>query len=758
MNKKIVIICTILAILLVMAIGFVCYKLFLHSEPKVVVNDSRIDVIQAVPSDAILLYDFNSLSDVKAVLNPATSNIAKFFAKDGSFAKFISFIPSEFEDAGALFSVHYSSKNRVSPLFVLSLSKIKEKENLIKLLTTECDGVSQKNYNGIIIYRSISPLISFSVYGNYLLVSTSDIILESSLRHLENKTSMLDNSSFVAISKNISGNSSIYLNHTNLGKLFSGIVTRPYLDYAGFASDFASWTIFDVSMSSTELVFNGKIFNNKSDANFSSVFLKQKNRVSDVYDYLPFNTNYVVSIPISDINGYLSSYKSYIESNKKINNYNYTNAIADKSSTTGIKTFEWVSSMGVKEIAFASIVKDNNKNENIVLIKASDVTAMKNFDGEVCKYLFPGYISAVFGDFFTPSFEESYCIVSDWIVIGSTKVIKYLSSKYSNEKLFTLSDYILQTPISKTIGESAAMSVVINLSACTDSVSAIFKEKYSTVFTEGLKSNNCQFITAKLINDGGQLKFDISLLLDNLAELPTHRGDNNQVGENIVDNTPLVVPKGPFEVKNFIDGSTNYLEQLPNHKLRLLYSNKKGVWTIPFSEPLCGFVSQIDYMKNGKLQMVFAAGSKIYLMDRLGRFVKPYPVDLKRDIALGPKIFDFENDKNYSMMILHRDNKIGMYDISGKKKKGWSEISINEKIKTFPELLEVKGNIYWILRTSSQTLIFNNNGTAIAEFTKKRRLKSDTEIEIKSSNEVIVTTIEDKKMLLNLETGVFSKL
>ena len=75
-----------------------------------------------------------------------------------------------------------------------------------------------------------------------------------------------------------------------------------------------------------------------------------------------------------------------------------------------------------------------------------------------------------------------------------------------------------------------------------------------------------------------------------------------------------------------------------------------------------------------------------------------------------------------------------------------------------PELLEVGGERYWVVRTGYQTVICNSAGAPVADFTKKRKLISDTKVEKRSGKEVVVTTVEGKDMVLNLQTGVMKKL
>ena len=109
-------------------------------------------------------------------------------------------------------------------------------------------------------------------------------------------------------------------------------------------------------------------------------------------------------------------------------------------------------------------------------------------------------------------------------------------------------------------------------------------------------------------------------------------------------DTTVTVPAGPFEVKNSGTGKMNRFYQ-NSHMALCLSEEGKDLWGVPFKEKLCGTAHNVDYYANGKLQILFGAGSKLYLIDRLGRYVTGFPVDLKKDILLGPDVYDFNGTK-----------------------------------------------------------------------------------------------------------------
>lgn len=741
MNKKIVIICSVLAVLLLGVIGVTFYKLYFSPKgDSEQVVDNRSDALSAVPADAIFVYDFATLGD-------APFGVEKDY--DGEFMKMFKLCQESLPKCGAAVSLHYSAKNTVSLLLVVSLEESKNKEIAQEFLDDSCSGVINKKYGNTIISKAVIPEVSYAFYNNFLVASTSHVVVESSIRHLESRSSVTDNELYSKMEKMVSGSKILYINHQNLGKLFSGIVNYDYLKFANFFSSFYTWSGYSIDISENLAVAEGQGINVKDEGNFSNVFSRQKAKVSTVYEILPHNTDYVITTPISDPEGYIDSYVSYLEAVKKINDYNYLNTIVSKKD--GVKRIsprEWFLGLDVDEITVAS-VPQGDTSEKVVLMKMKDPEKMS---------LYADYIHTLLGNLYRPASQEAFSVIDQWVVVGSEKLVNKMATQYQNELFFSLEMYLEQTPAADLLKESVNVAGVVNLARCADTIDVVFKKEYGKVIGDEIKEHNFSLLYFKLDREGDDVNPSVSLYLENLDLLPQPPVTQiKSSSEAVYDETVVDVPKGPFQIKNFVNGKENYIQQMDDHKIRLLDHNKKGVWTIPFDGELCGYVEQVDLYKNNKLQMLFCSGSKMYMLDRLGRWVRSYPVDLGKEVVLGPEVYDFDGTKDYTVVVLHNDNTIGMYDIKGVPDPSWSPVSISEKIRTLPEMMDMNGDRYWIIRTGYQTIICNGNGTPVSEFSKKKRLKVDTQIEKISANEVVVTNIEGKEMVLNLQTGVMKK-
>ena len=217
-------------------------------------------------------------------------------------------------------------------------------------------------------------------------------------------------------------------------------------------------------------------------------------------------------------------------------------------------------------------------------------------------------------------------------------------------------------------------------------------------------------------------------------------------------DTVVVVPAGPFKVRNSATGRDNLFYQNAHGAICLKDEDGKGIWGVPFGKPLCGTAYNVDYYANGKLQIIFGSGSEIYVIDRLGRFVSGFPVDLGKEILLGPDVYDFNSRRAYNIMVLHKDNTIEMYNLKGQKPSSWKPITDEETIKGLPERVEVGGNTFWVVRTSIQTLIFPFlGGDPLTAFEGQKMILPSSEVNVIDDMSVQVTCYDGQTRTVKLK-------
>ncbi len=723
-----------------------------------VVSQGEESVYDGIPSDAVAVLDFKSLEEYHPLLNDTLSFAYKIFNEESGLVRLqreLLQLP-ELAAAPFVYSLHYSSKNNVSFLQIMDLKGL-DNAGVQNVLTK---GGKGKRYNNATIY-SLPYGVMAAFSGNLLLASSSSHVLESSVRHLESNTSILDNRDFADILKEYGRTSGVYINHNQIGKLFSGIVERGFLGYSDFVMKFTVWSRFDISTDKGKLSLNGTLENIGDESRFSNIFNGQSARKSTMGKILPASTLFAVSLPVSGIGEYMKSHSLFLEVQKKTGAFAYKQKIAQGESK--VTPLQWVDSLKIEEIVSA-YCKFGEKCEWLTFVRGKQqfglnnvISAVVDGDKEIVpeSFAYKGYIASVFGELFSHCNEESVCKVGPWTIIGPQKILEEFAN--GNAFYFNLDQYLGQTPVNHYLGKEANVKMVVNLKEAGDSVLQVFKPYTRVCLQQQMTRNNFEFLTMDIASHNGKPGADVNFYAAVLEKLPApkEREDGEQMSFEI-DST-INLPQGPFQVWDVAKKAEAYLEQLPNMRLRYMDAKKKGVWAIPFDTPIGGYVEQVDLYGNGRLQMLFLSGRKMYLLDRVGRFVYGYPVKLPKEAVMGPVLMKGVNGMDYSVVVLNADNTISWYDISGKPVAGWSDIVAPEFVKELPQLHTFGGRSYWLLKAPSQLLVYTMDGKRLEMLDKKKKIDRESDVEFVQEGVLRVKCTDGKVYNWTLATGKIKK-
>ena len=458
---------------------------------------------------------------------------------------------------------------------------------------------------------------------------------------------------------------------------------------------------------------------------FLSAFAGFSTPAASFAEVLPYYTDYAVSLPLGSIDAYLEHYRHFKDAKGKLQAYD--KALKSKSGRE-MTPEQWAQHFQVKEAVRAAYQLDGIRQDVLLVKTGRDIPAGTN--------AYPGCLAVLLGDIFQVTDTLCVPLPGHWTVMGTAASAgPFMDRKFLD---YPLKDRLADAGLSLPAGFVAYASVTDAPSVLTD----LFAKEPAAAL--GAYVTGSAYAPALAGIDLGAGKPDIRISLDKRAL----KGNKVQVLER---DTTVVVPAGPFPVLNSSTGKTNSFYQNKQLSLCLNDENGKGVWGVPFKQPLCGYVESIDYYANGKVQFLFAAGQSLFLIDRLGRFVGGFPVDLGKPVLLGPQAYDFTGAKGYTVMVLHKDNSLEMYNLHGQKASGWKGIRAPETVKALPELLEVKGRKYWVVRTSIRTLVYGfEGGEPLTKDEGGKMIRPDSEVS-PSSRGITVECYDGKTRDIKLQ-------
>ena len=212
----------------------------------------------------------------------------------------------------------------------------------------------------------------------------------------------------------------------------------------------------------------------------------------------------------------------------------------------------------------------------------------------------------------------------------------------------------------------------------------------------------------------------------------------------------------PHFVKNHITKKLDIVVQDNKNNLYLISNNGKVLWKKRIDQPILGEVSQIDIYKNGKLQLIFNTKNKIYVLDRNGKDVKPFPKTFKDPITQPLAVFDYDKNKNYRILIT-QGRELIMYDKNGKKVSGFKYKKSSNDISSKPKHFRILNKDFIVFKIGNKIKILNRRGKVRIDI-KDDIIFSNQNI-FEYNNKLITTTTNQKLAQIDVNGGVkFSDL
>jgi hypothetical protein len=118
----------------------------------------------------------------------------------------------------------------------------------------------------------------------------------------------------------------------------------------------------------------------------------------------------------------------------------------------------------------------------------------------------------------------------------------------------------------------------------------------------------------------------------------------------------------------------------------------------------------IDYFRNGKYQLLFSGKKYLHLLDRNGNYVERYPVKLRSPATNSLALFDYDNNRNYRILIAGEDKMIYAYDKTGSVVKGWKSFRTNGYVNSEIYWFRVSGKDYLVISDETSLYFIDRSG------------------------------------------------
>ena len=638
-------------------------------------------VLRAVPSDAAAVLVFDGSTRAARIMADSTGLLQGFLAPGNP--AFMDFLQSLSRRKVAV-SLHNSGT-----LVPLVAAQIQPSDTLARKLA-ERAGLKTLEKEG------------------YLLACRSETFVNASARHLEEGLSILGTRHLQDLVSQVGGQAILLVSHAHAPKLLQTYAAQD-IRKESFVKDLTAWSAWSIQEAGKDqLAFRGWALPGESPSSFFGTYAAMQAQPADFPEAVPYYTASAVAVPIPDPDSFLASRRKEEDGRGRLAQFG---KLLKSKAGRPLSPEEWFRSLQPRELVRISFYQKGELLQALLVKSARDLKL-----GKGTSHPYGGVLAQVAGEAFAVTDTLCASLGGKWSVFASAPAIEALQDASIRD--YSLKDRLQDASVSLPAGFVAYGS----LTDAPDIPDGLFSAQLSQPLKQLVVGAGFAPAFATL---------DLSGTLPSMrVQVSTHtlKGNKVQVMER---DTVVTVPSGPFTVYNYHTQKNNQLYQNSSLSVCLNDENGKGVWGIPFKEPLCGRVQNLDYYRNGKIQFLFAAGDKLYLLDRLGHWVNGFPVRLPKAVLLGPDVYDFTGIGGYTVMVLHRDNSLERYNLHGQKPEGWKGIRAPETVKNLPELLEAGGKNYWVVRTSVRTLVYPfAGGDPLVQEEGGRMLRPDARIKV----------------------------
>lgn len=496
---------------------------------------------------------------------------------------------------------------------------------------------------------------------------------------------------------------------TNTKKSFSLVVPSQTLNnYSNKLFDtknerFSSYITLDVDVSQNKILLNGITSSNDTLPKLLNVFNQNIPQENSLQNIIPEDFEYAKSITFSD-------YETF---NKNL--MHYKNFVLDSISYSEVfETINEIAEITIddkKIIAFHSL--DVNATDESLNLERNEQSTYR--DIKIFEYSNDSIFKSSFSPLIKLDSISHYMNVDDFYVFANnSSVLEKVISNYQNGSVLSKSPHFEDT--FSNLSDESSILIFTNSNNLKSKLSSIF-------YTDDLPSlNNYKLSAFQFIKDDNFSHFNGVLLKGK------SRVSQNSISEEFSVKLDADVLMAPQFVKNHRTKQLDIVVQDVNNNLYLISNNGKVLWKKALHGNILGKIEQVDLYKNGRLQLAFATPKRVYILDRNGKDVSPFPIKFNDNITQPLSVFDYDKKRNYRFLIT-QGKEVLMVDKNAKTVKGFKFKKQTNNITSQPKHFRIIGKDFIGFTGENKLILLNRRG--------EHRVKVNENINF-SSNEIFL--------------------
>lgn len=792
MIKKIIIPVVCVAIVVLSIIGY----LFLRQKTV----SSKTDIYSSVPGEPCVILQINSIKDFQesllynnnywlnlTILDPIRTThelimvLDSIKDTDNDIATLI--------DRSALIAIYPTENGGYQKIMTAQISA-SEYDKAIRILNGRFKMPAHTEY-----------------YSEFLLSSDSDSLIAQAKECINKGISPILEDKMFCKARMSAGNkqeANIFINAGRCQNLIGQYILPERKRLFELIQQFDSWCGYDVDFSEDKIEINGFAYYDKTDG-MVAAFSGQNTDHNTLSAAMPYNTFFFRHFAISNLDDYIHRFN--VSNDNESEDYDYeevtTENILETSSGESPSTFlqEFFNGeivVGYSPLEEFIIIKLTNTQEAISVLRRIALELNPNCitrkNGlEIIHIGKNGFAESVLGPYFHLS-DEYICIAGGNMIITPTEhFTTYIATR--NQQTQTLQCSPVFRSADRTLLSTSNRSVYFDIPYITRNAEKFFIPKYAKKIkqhkqlwanfdcigmqgeNEGI-SHDYQHIFIQYSGIRGEFVAEkqpsekIEEPEPTITEKPAIADSKTQVGtETETMPTANIAPDltsekidlkqgkhaklfsikldAPAAIKpqiftNHNTGENEIFIQDTNNQIYLISASGKILWKTSIKEAIIGGIKSVDILNNKKLQIAFVTEHKLYVIDRNGKVVNGYPIELKGGVCTPLAVFDYNNNKDYRFAYGTADNKIHIVKKDGTPLNEWKNVSTKSNIIGDINHFRVSGKDFIVFSDADKSYFLDRKAN--------HRLTCGASL-VRAKNSGTYTDMTGMKMVMSLSNG-----
>ncbi|MFT6844247.1 MAG: hypothetical protein ACJAUV_000421 [Flavobacteriales bacterium] len=517
-------------------------------------------------------------------------------------------------------------------------------------------------------------------------ISMSSLLIEESVRNANRNTSIKASKTFQQISATAGkyAKANIFVNYKQLGWLLENNMNKNYTPWSELVGKLGYWGVLDLDLKANSIILNG--FSNCADSglHFLSLFNNQEPQTLDFKKVVPSNTALMLNIGVSSFSDYLNEYRDWLDNQGMLFKYrkNLEKLNLKYGAQTSALAITWIgnqigafytemnSKANIDKHKLLIFEASNILNAERDLNEISELAGVKQhssvYRGKTIKSLgVSNLYGLILGSAFDGITTPHYTSIDNYIIIANNaSALRDVITKKAVNK--TLAQNETFESFNSQLNSDGNIQVYGNFASASDHFQAIFSQKISQwIKSENKHLSNFQSFAFEWTKENQDLYYQHAILNYN----PSYKQETGSLWE--LDLEGAQISTKPLFVKNHYTNNREVLVQDNQFNLNLISNIGKQLWKRQLKEQIIGDPVQIDAFKNGKLQFVFVTKNQLHMIDRNGDDVEGFPITLLSRATTALSVLDYDNNRNYRMLVGCEDGQVYSYMEDGSIVTGW---------------------------------------------------------------------------------------